>query len=184
MKNRACLFNEVRPFETNLGADTLQALELDADFHAAAMSLLDIIGGTDPLDVVIRTDFDIETRIALLTFAMCSSAIFWHSETKKGLDDPVHPHPLTRAYTFLNSVFALAEKDELREMSEIIGRGVKRGMQGVFIYAAINPDYEDLARVADERTFRSEYKEIVVRKFELLERYAYWDRSYPVVPLV
>ncbi len=176
-RDKFCLFNEVTPFRSSLDVDTVLGLELEADFYAGALAAYDLTQGLDPLDKIIRTSFDIETRMALLTFAMCSLAVAWHSETKKGVEDPVHPHPLTRAYTFLNGVYAIA--DEFEDVKESINRGVKRGLQSVFFYSEINPDYKDVGRIVDERTFRKNYKDITVRDLELVRPYAYWDRSYP-----
>jgi hypothetical protein len=169
-------FNEVGSAHLGIDIALARSLENEADFLSAGVLLNDILEDNDPIIGINDPGFDAMTRVSLATFACCALALSWNVEAKKGIEDALHPHPLTRALTFLYAFFAGAERNS--EQREAITLAIRRGIQSIFIAGQVIHDFTDLGQLVDvgihhqERRVVSKYPDAVARRLEALSYHA------------
>lgn len=165
-KSQLVCLNETNAEANGLDADTLRWLEHEADFYAASYLTHDVISGRDTRRLGI-SGFDTKTRIALMTFAMCLLAAIWSKDHKAEPGSGRHPHPLTRALTYLHGI----ELALLNHGDETMRKGYLEGLTNVFVLGNYIPQMRKLGELVD---MGSHWR----------ERDAYQDPASPLKPAV
>ena len=170
-KSQLVCLNETDAAANGLDAETLRWLEHEADFYAASFMTHDVIAGRDARRLGV-SGFDIRTRVALITFAVCILSAIWTKDHTAEPGSGRHPHPLTRALTYLHGI----ELALLHHGDEPMRKGFTQGLTNVFVLGNYIPQMRKLGELVDMGSHwreRDAYQDPASPLKAAVERHAY-----------